>query len=129
MLNIEKLDEEKISNGVWVDYNEEISLKIASPRSQEYKDALSKAAKKLPKNSRTWTAKQLENLNFPLIARYILVDWKGITDTSTGKPWKYSVENAEKLLREYVLIQDFVKAQMESQELFIEEFREDAVKN
>lgn len=129
MLNIEKLNQEAVENGVWVDFSNEIQLKIASTRNKAYRDAAQKAAKKLPKNRRTWSPKQVEDMSYSLVANYILLDWKGVKDTKTGKAVKYTPEEGEKALRDYQLLREFIDEMMASEEIFIEEYREQAVKN
>lgn len=127
-------DEEKLNNGVWVDFPEAegVAVKIASSNSDAYRTGMAKAADKLPKNRKAWTEKMLLNVQLPLIAKHIVIDWKGMnTRDKSGKvkPIKCTEAAALEYLKTSRKLRDFVVGHMTDEDNFLRDFREDAAKN
>jgi len=133
ILEENKEDESKLSQGVWQEYDIDVRLKVASANSPEYRKALKNVvAKKMPKNRKLWTEEKLIEVQMPIIAEHILKDWEGIftrAKDGTLKAVKYKPETGLVYLQESRSLRDFVVDRMTADENYLVEAVDDAVKN
>lgn len=89
--------------GVWIDLGDEIQIKIVPTRSKQARTVLSTLNEHYEKACES-SRKLLEAVQNKLIrqwiAKTILLDWRGVTDTE-GKPLDYSEENALKVFESF----------------------------
>ena len=125
-LNQLKTDQDKKNEGVWVEIDSSTELLIASNDSADYKRMLKKELRPYQKALQLGTLQDdiYEKVVVKCMANHILLDWKGLTDD--GKPLKYSVDNAIKLLGDPQLkhFRDFISEQAMDQSLFKIDFKE-----
>lgn len=134
MANIEsiKTSEDKEENGVWVDFAEGISLKIARARNPKYQELLRNLIE--PKRVEIRNDKvSIEDLNGVLLqvrAKTILLDWKDIEDNE-GKPISYSPEKALEFFKDPELrdFYEFVVVISENADQFKKDLIKDSEKN
>lgn len=76
----------KEEEGVWLYINDDIAVKIRRFKSRAAKDASKEFEKayRLPKG-KSLTQAQTEELVTNIMAKAIIVDWKGVTDTVDGE--------------------------------------------
>jgi len=121
------LDRER--DGVWVHYSQGIELKIARLRTPEYRRAVNKAMK--ARRERPFEdADDAVAMLAPLIARYILKDWRNISDAE-GKERKYTVDEGTRELLDprNIDLYEFIVSKANEAALFEQEQLEDAEKN
>jgi hypothetical protein len=115
------LNDNDAENGVWVEFFEGASLRIASTENPKYKAALAKQARankiKLDGDPHPDTVRLTTQITCRAMADHILLDWKGIT-TGDGKEFPYSKANAFEALSKSPQLRDFVSDQAGSATLF-----------
>lgn len=127
------IDSERESEGVWVDYEAGIKLKIARMNNPDYERRMKRRSKFFQVKYRRGQTPDPEELN-PLIndamAHHILVDWKDVEDDD-GKPLPYSPAKALEIFEDpkYADFRSFVLQVSQEQELFRKEEVEDAAGN
>lgn len=125
-LNIKSVDLDAAAGGVWVDYDDGISFRIARANHPAYRNAVKRMHKQHKRqiDNGTMSDELSEKLLAELMAQHILVDWKGLKNG--GKAFQYSVENATSFLQapQYEEIRDWIMAQAND----IENYRSEGVK-
>jgi len=94
-----KTDTRAEVEGVWVDFGSDFKVKIGrlgNPKCQEYSRRIQKPYKRQIDNE-TIDPEITKKLLRKALARYVLLDWKGLEEDD-GKVIEYSVEKAEELL-------------------------------
>ena len=101
-------DSNKEKDGIWVNLDEDAALLIARTGNPDYREALRKAMEpfKISVQNNTLPNATAEKILIDVMAKTILLDWKGIIDK--GKELKYSEKNAVKLLTKLRDFRDFV---------------------
>ena len=90
-LNVQAIDMDKASDGVWFVFNDNISFKVARVRNPGHERALQAKDKQIQKlEERGGESKKLERLRVEIMARYILKDWKGLKDGEKNLPYSES---------------------------------------
>lgn len=134
MANIEKIktDSQKEDNGVWIDFEEGIRLKIARARNSAYRELLRQLTEPHRKTIREGDAELelLENLLRQVRAKTILLGWENIEDKD-GNSIEYSSEQALAFFKDTELrdFYTFVILESENMENFKKELIEDSEKN
>ena len=134
MANINKIktDLQKETQGVWIDFEAGIRLKIARARNPAYNELMRKLTEPHRKTIREGGAELelLENLQRQVRAKTILLDWKNIED-ETGKTIKYSSEQALEFFHDPELrdFYTFVILESENMANFKKELVKDSEKN
>lgn len=127
-----KADAEKMKNGVWVNYSEDIKLCIASINSPEYKKARKEALEPHQRRIRSGdiTQDQVLNIIKPAIAKHVLVGWKNIQDDN-GKTIDYSHEKALGFFNDPEMFDflNFVLEAASEKAAYKRDFVEESVKN
>lgn len=97
-LNVPSIDKEASTDGVWLDYQPDISFRIARDGNPGYKKAINTLYKvnKTFIDNKTLSDEQSNAMMNKIIATYILVDWKGLKNGDEDFP--YSIESAIELL-------------------------------
>jgi len=115
-LNLPKTNIDLASDGRWVAFSDEISFKIAMDNNPGHKRAVQAKFKQIQKLREKSNFNRIEIINNELLVRYILKDWKGITEEG-GKNLPFDEETALQILgnAEYQSIKDFI--QDESREI------------
>jgi len=110
-----------------MDLGEGAKVKIRSVRSDQFQDKLEELQRPHKKRIRRGTLPKAEQeaLAAKLFAMAVIVDWKGITEE--GKPFKYNTSNAERLMREYVKMADWVTDFAKDDDNFIDASQEEAI--
>lgn len=127
-LNTVVLDRKKTS-GIWVDWKDKVRLKIAFASQQEMKKSALKIIKSVGEKIETeFDAKVFAAVNEEkMLAEVVLVDWEGFT--LNGKPYPYTVDNAEYLLGNSPELMEFVAAEATKREMYLYEIKEKITKN
>lgn len=114
-----KTDKVAEVSGVWVEVDEGVEWRIArlnNEKARELRRSLEKpyaSFSKIPDNVS-------EGILRKVVARAVLLDWKGVTDEA-GAAVPYSAEKAEELLTQYPdLLNDVVSASMARETFQIE---------
>ena len=127
-----KSDLQKENEGVWVDFEVGIRLKIARARNSAYRELMRKLTEPYRKTIRDggMELEQLEDLLRQVRAKTILLDWENIEDKN-GNSIKYSSEQALVFFNDLELrdFYTFVITQSENMENFKKELVEDSEKN
>lgn len=122
-------------NGVWVQYEhngepvEGAQVKIArlgNPEWQKKHDKLMQPYRRMERDGRMPASKQTDILCRSYIGT-VLLDWSGFT--KKGKTFKFSEENAYKMLRERMDFRNSVTTLAAREENFRQELEDDAAKN
>lgn len=92
-LNQIRIDPEKERDGVWVDFEAGISLKIAPVGNPDYEAELSKLQKPHIRSIRRGGTGLMTPFIKEAMAKHVLLDWSGITDDE-GNEIRYSAEKA-----------------------------------
>ena len=79
-LNLPSVDMDKAEQGVWIDFTDTISFCIARDGNPKHKRALQSKLKQIEKMREKGEYKRIEHLTNEMTVRYILKDWKGITE-------------------------------------------------
>lgn len=118
--------------GIWIDYAEGVSMKIARTggANTEYARYLANLLKphKFQLDRGTLPEDKSKEILIDVFANCALKDWKGVTD-SKGKPIEFSVENAKKVLAEYPELFNDLQAQANDYRRFAQEVLEETAKN
>ena len=97
----------------WVDFDKEISFKIAGIDTEAYQIALERARRLIAREDAGQTLANLtagksdrreHDIQCDLLGRYIVLDWKGPIEGDDGKVVAHSPELAAKLLRANVAV-------------------------
>jgi len=134
MANIEsiKTDLQKETEGVWVNFEVGIRLKIARARNAAYRESMRKIMEPHRKTIREggMDIEDLEDLLRQVRAETILLDWENIEDKN-GNPITYSSKQALEFFNDPELrdFYTFVITQSENMENFKKELVEDSEKN
>lgn len=116
--------------GVWVDYFEGSQLKIASKESPEYKAYLARLAQrhklKIGGKPRPETMTLMKDVMSDAMAKYLLLDWKGISLNGEEKT-PYSYATGKMVLLNSAELYEFVDNAAEDHAQFRRE-EEEAVK-
>lgn len=120
------------TEGVWIDYADGVSMKIArmGGANYEYSRYLSAQLKpyKFQLDKGNLSEEKSKEIMADVIAHCILKDWKGVTD-GQGQPIAFSKEAAKEILCQYPeLIRD-LQVQASDYRRFAQEVLEDIVKN
>ena len=120
----------KEEEGVWIDLNEDISIKIRRYRSRAAQEAAKEFSKEYagPKNKKLTTA-QTEELTTKVLAKSIIADWKGVEDDDGPIPCTF--ENKFKILNDPEMndFREFVANASYERDVFAIEADEDATGN
>lgn len=118
--------------GIWVDYPSGISMKIArmGGANTEYARYLTNQLKpyKFQLDRGTLAEEKSKEILLDVFARYILKDWKGVTDEK-GLPIAYDVEAGKKILSEYPELLNDLQALASDYRKFALEVLEETAKN
>ena len=127
-----KTDLQKETQGVWIDFEVGIRLKIARARNPAYRELMRKLTEPHRKTIREggMELEELEDLQRQVRAETILLDWENIED-ATGKTIKYSPEQALEFFKDLELrdFYTFVILQSENMENFKKELVKESEKN
>jgi hypothetical protein len=125
-LNIKSVDLDAASGGVWIEYDDKISFKIARANHPAYRSAVKHMHKQHRRqiDNGTMSEELSEKLLAELMAQHILVGWKGLKNN--GKNFEYTVDNATAFLQapQYEEIRDWIMMQAQD----IENYRSEVVK-
>lgn len=118
--------------GVWIDYAEGVSMKIArmGGANYEYSRYLSAQLKpyKFQLDKGTLSEEKSKEIMADVIARCVLKDWKGVTD-GQGQPIEFSLAAAKEILFQYPELLKDLQTQASDYRRFALEVLEDVVKN
>ncbi len=116
-----RLDKSKKEDGVWLNLDEETSVRVRYMKSQEAlrKHGELRAAYGKRGKRGNLTPSEEEAIAKEVVAQAVIVDWEGITDQ--GEEFPYSEDNARRLVEEYELFRDFVCDAAVDEENFREE--------
>ncbi len=116
--------------GVWVDLGEGGSIKVARAGNRENRRELKRliAPHKAALRADNLPDDVLEKITIKVMARTILLDWKGIDDDD-GKPIAYSQEAAEAQLTKHKDFRDFVAGISADMKVYQEGAEEATAKN
>lgn len=127
-----KTDLKKETEGVWIDFEVGIRLKIARARNPAFRELMRKLTEPFRKMIREggMELEQLEDLQRQIRAETILLDWENIEDKA-GKTIKYSPEQALEFFKDLELrdFYTFVILQSENMENFKKELVKESEKN
>jgi len=112
-LNLRGTDLDKATAGVWIEYEEGISFRIARANTPGYRDALKKMTRQHKRQIEQGTLSDAKSdrLMAELMADWILLDWKGMKNGKEDFP--YSRENARAFLsaEQYADIKEWIMQQ------------------
>ena len=134
MANIERIksDVQKEDNGVWIDFEVGIKLKIARARNFAYRELMQKLVEPYRKDIREGEIdlEVIQTILKQVRAKTILLDWENIEDKN-GKTIKYSPEQTQAFFDDPELrdFYTFVILASENMEHFKKELVEDSEKN
>jgi hypothetical protein len=122
MAKLRKQDLQKQSEGVWVKWEDGISLKIArigNPHSVRLAEA--HAAKNIALKEARLPEEPYSVLELQLLTEAILLDWRNVDDDN-GQPLPYTPQEGAKILADpaYADLKDFIQAQALKRENFTE---------
>lgn len=127
-----KTDLQKETQGVWIDFEVGIRLKIARARNPASRELMRKLTEPHRKTIRDggMELEVLEDLQRQIRAKTILLDWENIEDV-TGKTIEYSPEQALEFFNDLELrdFYTFVILQSENMENFKKELVKESEKN
>lgn len=112
-LNDFRTDPELTKAGVWVDFGGGAEFKLAAFESPAFQEDLRKRTKPYQDLGRDVPEADQEEIMIDLMAKHILLDWKGVYDVVDGEEveLEYSVDNARRLLKEITRVREWVVAQ------------------
>lgn len=115
--------------GQWVPIGKDASLRIAKLNNEKYREFVKKKTKPYRSAMRAGTVDEdlMVEIIVQAVARHVLLDWKGLTEK--GEPLTYTVQAAERLLRDKEPFRDLVMSLAQDSQLFQEAEDEDAEKN
>lgn len=118
--------------GIWVDYPNGVSMKIArmGGANTEYARYLTNQLKpyKFQLDRGTLSEEKSKEILLDVFARYVLKDWSGVTDEK-GQPIEYCVEAARKVLAEYPELLNELQTLASDYRRFAQEVLEETAKN
>jgi len=127
-----KTDLQKETQGVWIDFEVGIKLKIARARNLAYRELMTKLTEPHRKTIREggMEFEELEDILKQVRAETILLDWRNIEDEA-GNIITYSAKQALEFFRDPELrdFYTFVIVQSENMENFKKELVKDSEKN
>lgn len=127
-LNDFRVDEKKQVAGVWIDFGGGASSKLASLENPIFIQAFQRKNKSYTEVQRdNLEEKEQENILLPLMARHVILDWKGVYDGDVEI--KYSYEKALEVLREIKWVRDKVLAESRKIANFRADRKEKTTKN
>lgn len=108
-LNLPSVDMDAASEGVWFPFTETISFKIARDGNPKHKRALQAKVRQIEKMRDRGEYKRIEHLTNEFTVRYILKDWKGITE-GEGQELPFAEDTALTILSDpqYEQIRNFI---------------------
>ena len=108
-LNLPSVDMDAASEGVWFTFTDTISFKVARDGNPKHKRALQSKIKQIEKMREKGDYNRIENLTNELMVRYILKDWKGITE-GDDKELPFAQDTALTILSDpqYEQIRNFI---------------------
>lgn len=112
-LNLRGTDLDKATAGVWIEYEDGISFRIARANTPGYRDALRKMQRQHKRQIEQGTLSDIKSdkLMSELMADWILLGWKGLKNGKEDFP--YTPENARAFLAEpaYADIKEWIMMQ------------------
>lgn len=116
-------------SGVWQDIGDGVSVKVARMGNPEYQKDFERVSKPHRRAIRRGTLNNevAEKLLIKVMARTILLDWKGLEEDGVAVP--FNNENALRILTEYKDLRDYVSDIANDIEVFKQEEDEEAEKN
>ncbi len=116
-----KQSKAKIDEGVWVEFEAGIRIRVTSINNKRYTECVEKLLKPHLRRIRSgiMTIQERSQLIKPAVAKYLLLDWDGIEDDD-GQVIKYSSAKAQEIFdnEEYVDFFNFVIESANEQQLF-----------
>ena len=127
-LNVPSLNMDLSTDGVWFNFTPDISFKIARDGNPAHERALQAGIKRFRKMEEKGEIRQLKQVRNELLTKYILKDWKGLTDGD--EPLPYTQEAALAIISDpqYESIKLFILECSMDDSVF-ENDLEDTVKN
>lgn len=115
--------------GKWVPIGKSAELRIARLNNEPYRDFIKKKLKPYKSAMRSGVVDDdlMTEVLVQAMARYILLDWKGLTEK--GEALVYNIETAERVLREKEPFRELVASLANDADLFREAEIEEAAKN
>lgn len=113
--------------GIWEDLGGGASLLVASIRNKRFLDLYNALPEYVRKRALRHNADQDRDLMSPIMAKSLLLDWKGIADD--GKEISYSVGNAAVYLVKYPRFYELVSKLSQDDSRYLPEGLEDNLKN
>ncbi|WP_298983487.1 hypothetical protein [uncultured Roseibium sp.] len=128
-LNSFRTDKKLEVDGVWFDFDEDTSVKVARGNNVHFTKLLTKLSKPVQALARTGNLPEdkASEIVAKAMAETILLDWKGIK--LDGKVVKYSVENAAKILKDLPDFRDLINELANDRAAFAEEIAEESKGN
>lgn len=127
-----KTDTVKSENGVWVDYESGIRLKIARIGNPAFQSFVSSRQKNKIRGIRSGSisSQEAEQITKEAVARHILLDWQNVEDED-GLPLRYSPEKSLEILSDPQLsdLYSFVLVTSNNSEIYRLEAQEEAKGN
>ena len=122
-------DPQKENEGVWVEYQDGGSIKLARAGTPEFNRVLENRMKPHLRKQRAGTLPSAveTKINCQVLADTVLLDWKGMT--LDGKKLEYSKEAAFELLMRHIDFRNDVVDLATAGQTFHTEFAEDSEKN
>ena len=116
-------------SGVWQDIGDGVSVKVARTGNSEYQKVFEKISKPHKRAIRRGTLNNdvAEKLLIKVMAKTILLDWKGLEEDGMEVP--FSDEAALRILTDYKDLRDYISDISNDIEVFKQEDDEDAEKN
>lgn len=122
-----KTDKDAETNGVWVEVDNGVELKVARINNDKAREERRRLEKPYRNFANGAPEHVQEDILRKVVSKHVLLDWKGVTDDD-GKPLTFSAETAEKLFKEFPdFLNDVLNLSM-ARETFAAEATE-AVKN
>lgn len=116
-----KTDPSKETEGVWVDFDDNIKLKLARAggRNQQYLKSIERETKPYRRALQNGTipVEVADNIIRKVYAETVVLDWENVTDEN-GKVLSYSKENCLKLLTDLPEFFAEIKSVAENMEMF-----------
>ena len=108
-LNLPSVDMDAANEGVWFPFTDTISFKVARDGNPRHKRALQAKLKQIEKMRDKGDYSRIEHLTNEMTVRYVLKDWKGITE-GKDKELPFSPDIALTILSDpqYEQIRNFI---------------------
>lgn len=126
-INDFRLDDEAVENGVWVDFGGNAAFKLAPFDNPSFEDAFRKANKPYQDLGKKPTTEEQETIMCRTMSQFIVLDWRGVFDGD--KEWKFSTDNAFRLLTELPRIRARIIIEAQNLENFKAKAREETEGN